>query len=502
MQSSSSPDKPTASCHQCRQRKCVDVIVSCTVIKETKGACPLKFCDKCLLNRYGEQKDVVSLLDDWRCPKCRGICNCSTCRKQQGQKPTGHMGNRVRKSGFTNVSDLLAVKNPEYLENFVEKEESIAELDEVNGTSLTKCKRKRKLNVEVINTEPELEMPKGTSIATIAGVELNPEEIGEALQLIEFCAAFGEVLGLEKGHAESIIQELAHGRRRKCGQDSSVLVQIHIQLLTMIHNDMGIKSPSLSDGTDKNSWLQALAELASESQNFPSNWFDKGTAGYEELNVCEKLKLLNFLCDEALSTSELRLCIAKKHVKFNESEKDVRSKISAAREKVKELEKKLKIELTQALNDQNGASDIADENQTGIDQLKVEVDRARAERLEAEGAQQSKGTQRSDALRTEPILLDDNGCVFWKLKGYSEEPALLVQDFGAWDSFAPHEKWSAYSEEQKQDILKYLSFSSDYLRYLCFTTFPFAAKKGLLLQWLWTHRRLKAARSYWNDSQQ
>jgi hypothetical protein len=29
--------------------------------------------------RYGEKAEDVALLDDWQCPKCRGICNCSFC---------------------------------------------------------------------------------------------------------------------------------------------------------------------------------------------------------------------------------------------------------------------------------------------------------------------------------------------------------------------------------------------------------------------------------------
>lgn len=30
-------------------------------------------------NRYGEIAEEVDREGNWSCPKCRGICNCSTC---------------------------------------------------------------------------------------------------------------------------------------------------------------------------------------------------------------------------------------------------------------------------------------------------------------------------------------------------------------------------------------------------------------------------------------
>ena len=30
-------------------------------------------------SRYGEKVEEVAKLEDWKCPKCRGICNCSVC---------------------------------------------------------------------------------------------------------------------------------------------------------------------------------------------------------------------------------------------------------------------------------------------------------------------------------------------------------------------------------------------------------------------------------------
>ena len=88
----------------------MDFVASCNNQKGGK-LCTLNVCHKCLLNRlrfvlfffgeffffggfyclicvmlmvngenrYGEKAEEVALLDDWTCPKCRGICNCSFC---------------------------------------------------------------------------------------------------------------------------------------------------------------------------------------------------------------------------------------------------------------------------------------------------------------------------------------------------------------------------------------------------------------------------------------
>ncbi|KAK9271520.1 hypothetical protein L1049_001880 [Liquidambar formosana] len=75
--------------------------------------------------------------------------------------------------------------------------------------------------------------------------------------------------------------------------------------------------------------------------------------------------------------------------------------------------------------------------------------------LEAMGMVPKK-RQRSDAVRTEPILLDVNGHAYWRLKGYSDED-ILLQEMGAWDTVALHEKWCYYDAEQENSIEKYIS---------------------------------------------
>ncbi|KAL6496911.1 hypothetical protein OROGR_028840 [Orobanche gracilis] len=57
--------------------------------------------------RYGEEADQVELLSDWSCPKCRGKCTCSCCRKKQALVPTGQLVKTTNASGYKSVDELL-----------------------------------------------------------------------------------------------------------------------------------------------------------------------------------------------------------------------------------------------------------------------------------------------------------------------------------------------------------------------------------------------------------
>lgn len=39
----------------------------------------------------------------------------------------------------------------------------------------------------------DIQLPQGTSLVTVAGIDLLPKDVGHVLQFLEFCAAFGEV---------------------------------------------------------------------------------------------------------------------------------------------------------------------------------------------------------------------------------------------------------------------------------------------------------------------
>ena len=44
---------------------------------------------------------------DWVCPPCRGICNCSYCRKRDGRCATGILIHLAKFYGYNNVKEYL-----------------------------------------------------------------------------------------------------------------------------------------------------------------------------------------------------------------------------------------------------------------------------------------------------------------------------------------------------------------------------------------------------------
>ncbi|XP_059184458.1 cell division cycle-associated protein 7-like [Centropristis striata] len=94
-----------STCHQCRQ-KTVDTKTCCRS-EECRGI-QGQFCGPCLRNRYGEDVRKALVDPEWRCPPCRGICNCSFCRQRDGRCPTGILFPLAQYHGFTDVHSYLS----------------------------------------------------------------------------------------------------------------------------------------------------------------------------------------------------------------------------------------------------------------------------------------------------------------------------------------------------------------------------------------------------------
>ncbi|KAK9277889.1 hypothetical protein L1049_027446 [Liquidambar formosana] len=648
--------KDGKTCHQCRQ-KTRDFSASCRNQSEKKK-CTLNFCHKCLLNRYGDKADEVAGLYDWKCPKCRGICNCSFCMKKRGHWPTGVLVRTAKTTGFSSVSEMLHRKSSENLDSkemvrdvntspknqtapnkapavasmrkrgrgsgfdgksdsklqskllklngigkearetklkklrkndgndreaaavpstrkrgrgsdFDGKSDSILqpELLKSNGigkeTRENKLKRLRKndgndnlrrvnendnvltrksssnkhrISQEIskkgkrihgqddgrqsikINSDMkvlkkiskstkiednetefpnnvnigkgasknmavtqlqkcekhtvevqekvsvvEIPMPLGIELNNVAAIDMSTEDVGYALQFLEFCKAFEKVLNLRKGQPEFLLRELACGRSRRRMEDSSV-VQFHIQLLSIILKDSGKKYPSSGHDKGGNSWFKVFSKCISNSQyplkELMLDSFDiDGGAEYDKLDFSKKLRLLNFLCDEALSTADLRSRIDEQNSKFVRREKKVKDEVLATE---KNMKKKLQDEAARAILAKNGVPLSISEHKDLVSKIKTKAAQTLAETLEATDMVPKK-KQRSDAVRSEPVLLDGSGRKFWRLRSYSDEMDILLQDVGAEDMLASKDKWFTYGVEQRAMVEKYIS-SSRHLR--------------------------------------
>ncbi|XP_052595160.1 cell division cycle-associated 7-like protein isoform X5 [Peromyscus californicus insignis] len=95
------------TCHQCRQ-KTIDTKTVCR--NQSCGGVRGQFCGPCLRNRYGEDVRTALLDPEWTCPPCRGICNCSYCRKRDGRCATGILIHLAKFYGYDNVKEYLERK--------------------------------------------------------------------------------------------------------------------------------------------------------------------------------------------------------------------------------------------------------------------------------------------------------------------------------------------------------------------------------------------------------
>ncbi|XWS54852.1 hypothetical protein CRYUN_Cryun10bG0125200 [Craigia yunnanensis] len=89
-------------CHQ-RRLNTLGRHKRCSKCKLVQG----QLCGDCLYARYGENVIEVNQNPNWICPVCRGICNCSLCRRQKGWRPTGPVYRKVKRLGFKSVAHYL-----------------------------------------------------------------------------------------------------------------------------------------------------------------------------------------------------------------------------------------------------------------------------------------------------------------------------------------------------------------------------------------------------------
>ncbi|XP_047320919.1 uncharacterized protein LOC124924983 [Impatiens glandulifera] len=475
------------TCHQCRQ-KTMDIVASCKN-EENEKQCNVKYCHKCLLNRYGEKTEEVEALKEWVCPRCRGICNCSFCRKKNGKQPTGILTHTAKSIGFASVSEMLIVNGSD-VQSLKEstcgikrkgKENSglgenikkVKEGDAMDNGAVISKKRKRKstkgkegihkdechdensrISINSLSVAEIPLLPQGSELKSVANIELQPEEIGQALQLLEFCAAFKEILELKKDESEYILRELIRGGSGCIGRSSPV-AQFLVRLLTLIETDSGERSNVINHRlSHKTSWLLALHRCISTSTflsgKLKFDQFDGRVDSFKSLNSVERLTLVNFVCDEVLCTSKVRNWMEEQQLKCNEEVKETKEKIAAGKQKEKQLKQKMKDELAEAIIAKNGVPLSVSEHTTIVSQFKVQTDQVRAEMLEAKKLLCSE-KQHCSSVRTKPVFMDNEGLTFWRLKGCGDESNIILQEVSLLNESDVREKWFTYEEGEKMD---------------------------------------------------
>ncbi|XP_039125057.1 uncharacterized protein LOC120261287 isoform X2 [Dioscorea cayenensis subsp. rotundata] len=493
------------SCHQCRQ-KTRDFAVPCKKMKKKNKPCCIRFCHKCLRNRYGENALEAYAKENWECPKCRGICNCSVCMKRRGQRPTGMLIKTAKATGCSSVFEWLhhniaegsnagneavpaeasrgkeidnvgknhtADPQPEMINNAdsgneanqentskvsrpASEENAPAENDNTEQPMPVKIRRPRKRDI-ISTTELEkkaIVLPEGSPLTMVADVEWQAEDAGPALQFLEFCSAFSKILDIRKGQPEDILREIA----RECVAlrgAQPLTVQFHIKLLSLIKEDIG-EGSTLYSPENARSWLQDLEKVITESpciaKELHLDSYDWVSIDYYNLEPSEKLKILNFLCDEALGTEVLRSWIDEENTKFLEQKKEDRGKASAVKQKEKDIKQKMKDEMAKAMAPREGAPLSASEHLELIFKIKTEAEKSSAELAESMEIVPKK-KRRMDAVRTERVFIVENGRTFWKLGG-SGKSDILAQEIENQDLVEGKEKWFTYDEDSQKVIEK------------------------------------------------
>ncbi|KAK6128530.1 hypothetical protein DH2020_037739 [Rehmannia glutinosa] len=341
-----------------------------------------------------------------------------------------------------------------------------------------------KINSEKHSVEPlgNVKRKEENELNSVAGIDVCTEEVGNALQFLEFCTVFGkasdfiynvtanvllfllasipynialyEILEMKKGQPEHVLQDLLHGRSGRRGK-FSLTVQFHIHLLSILQSELGDECATLSPS----SWFHALKECLSESQNVLKaqglESLDKA-ADYETLEASEKLRLLNLLCDEVLGTEKVRNWMDDQNTKHAEKVKEAKRNVLAAKDKEKSLKQKMKDDIAKAIIARHGALSIS-EHDSIVSNIKRKAAQAHAEVLESKGLI-LKSNQISDAVRIEPIFVGVGGHAYWKLKCFSKSD-ILRQDAGKGDNLTLDDKWFIIDDEGKEVIDKHISSS-------------------------------------------
>eukprot|EP00268_Persea_americana_P030572 TRINITY_DN29595_c0_g1_i3.p1 TRINITY_DN29595_c0_g1~~TRINITY_DN29595_c0_g1_i3.p1 ORF type:complete len:189 (-),score=56.50 TRINITY_DN29595_c0_g1_i3:296-862(-) len=158
-----------------------------------------------------------------------------------------------------------------------------------------------------------------------------------------------------------------------------------------------------------------------------------------------------------LGTNCVRTYIEEQHAKYVESKREEKSKIQAAKEKEKLMKQKLKDKVAQiVLSSREGAPLSISEHENLVSKIKADTQKVHAEMVEAKDMVPKK-KQRLDAVRTEPLLLDQNGRAYWKLRSHSDGSHILLQDIGNQDLVTPQDKWFIYDDEQEKAVQNYIS---------------------------------------------
>ncbi|KAJ8696420.1 hypothetical protein PTI98_006292 [Pleurotus ostreatus] len=182
-------------CHQCNRKYNKEDAVDCFGIT-AKGRCMAKYCKRCLINRYGEDAGHLKIAEagTYKCPRCRGVCNCSRCRKAQGLAPLGKMAPVGVNNASTAVGHDLSGK-----EKQIKAKSSTVQISSASASASKVEKSSSVVRKPKPKAPPSL---KWKAVPT----DLNYEQALLRFEIREFVLRFGILFPfpLSKSHMEEL----------------------------------------------------------------------------------------------------------------------------------------------------------------------------------------------------------------------------------------------------------------------------------------------------------
>ncbi|KAJ4769809.1 Zinc-finger domain of monoamine-oxidase A repressor R1 protein [Rhynchospora pubera] len=333
---------------------------------------------------YGKEEVKRAASPDWVCPRCQKRCNCSVCMNKDGLTPTGRIRNGTPQSSVESGKPGTSQSEP-----------NAAAVDRMRKKiEMAECAQEQLWDLKM----QESLLPKGTILKNVAGVALKTEDVGPALQFLELCRTFSQVLRIKDGQPKRILEEIAN--YKAAGREQA-----------------------------GNAWLIAIKKLLSNQPFFkdlPPSFF-KSSSRYHDLNSTWKLQILNLLCDSALPA---KLIIEARNKLKNEVAKSREPPVDGI---VQPFEQ--------------------EPCELSLLGLKEKLREACCEMLDA--LKDAKLDQKRDARRPEPLMPDGSGGTYWKMNGYVEGSSILLQDVGNWnpsESNNNSDKWFFFSKDEEKNI--------------------------------------------------
>ncbi|KAI3761038.1 hypothetical protein L1987_51444 [Smallanthus sonchifolius] len=151
------------------------------------------------------------------------------------------------------------------------------------------------------------------------------------------------------------------------------------------------------------------------------------------------------------------------NAKLSEKRKEAKDNLSVAKDKEKKLKQKMQDDIAKAIIAKEGVPLTIKEHDAIVSKIKDKAAEVDAEMLACKDMVPID-VERPDAMRTEPVFSDNNGHVYWRLKGCSEKPGVL-QDIGTGDhTVEAVDKWFEYDDEQMDLIEKHINLLRSWYR--------------------------------------